>query len=222
MRIHRLLVLGATGAALVAGTAWAVPAPEGTSAQPVSVAGSADPGLPGVPAHDRDRQPALAGDQATVLDVARLAAGGASAMAVDPGPPPGATVIVVAARGQAPNTSTEPGRTQFEVPLYDVVTGEQVGRSTHDFVCDGFFSCEDTDTYYLPGGSIVSNARVSFNADGQRPGVVMTGAFPEERPLEGTGVFAGKTGSVRVNGWGDLSKMPAEMILDEIYVITYR
>ncbi len=49
----------------------------------------------------------------------------------------------------AAHTSQNPARTQFDVPLYDVLTGQKIGRSTHDFICDGFFSCEDIDTYCL-------------------------------------------------------------------------
>ncbi|HLF40421.1 MAG TPA: hypothetical protein VI854_02990, partial [Acidimicrobiia bacterium] len=157
---------------------------------------------------------------ATVLDMAQMMAAGGGT--IDSGPPPGSKVIVVAGRGVGQNTSTEPGRVQFEVPLYDVLTGEKVGRSTHDFICDGFFTCTDTDTYYLPQGSIEVTAPVSFNNDGARPGWVLVGAAPKDQPLKGTGEFAGKTGSVRVNGWAGLEDMSSQMRLDEIYVITYR
>ena len=199
MHIHRLAVVGAAVVIVTAGTAWGLPdsrspAPERASEQPA---------------------------EATVLDVAGMMPA-QEAGTIDPGKPEGAQVIVVAGRGVAPNTSTEPGRTQFEVPLYDVITGERVGRSTHDFICDGFFSCTDTDTYYLPQGSIRTTAKVSFNNDSERPGWVLVGAARRMHALDGTGEFAGKEGSVRVNGWAGVQDMPETMRLDEIYVITYR
>ena len=200
MRIHRLAVLGAATTLLVAGTAWGVPGPD----TPIT-------------SHDK----AVTGDPATVLDMAQTMPA-AEEGTLDPGKPEGAKVIVVAGRGVAPAAHEGPGRTQFEVPLYDVITGEQVGRSTHDFICDGFATCTDTDTYYLPQGSIRTTAKVSFNTDSQHPGWVLVGVAPKEQPLEGTGEFAGKRGSVRVNGWFGAQDMPDTARLDEIYVITYR
>jgi hypothetical protein len=209
MRNQRLYLLSTVIIVLLAGTAWTLP---GSGASTPSAShGSPDAALAFVP------------DQATVLDVARLSAGevpAAGPAALDPGPPPDSKVIVVAGRGRGANTSKDLGRTQFEVPLFDVFTGEQVGRSTHDFICDGFLSCEDIDTYYLPEGTLRNKARVSFNQDGERPGWVLVGATPDVGPLDGTGIFAGKTGSVRVNGWANPSELPNFASLEELYIIT--
>ena len=45
-------------------------------------------------------------------------------------------------------------------------------------------------------------------------------AAPDVAPLEGTGIFAGKEGSVRVAGWANTSELPNYMTLNEIYIIT--
>jgi hypothetical protein len=91
----------------------------------------------------------------------------------------GGSVILVNARGTGRNTSTDPQRTRFEVPLYSLTTGEQVGRSTHNFTCvTGPGYCDDIDTYHLSEGTIVSEARVSFGPDVQVPGTVFTPPIP--------------------------------------------
>ena len=211
MRHTRWYLLSAVAAVLVAGSAWALPG-AGSSisdSSPPAVAASTDLGIP-------------EGQMATILDVARLTAPSpvAAPENIDPGPPPGAEVIVLATRGRGQNTSKEAGRTQFETPLYDLVTGEERGLSKHNFICDGFLSCEDIDTYILPEGTLTRKARVSFNQDGERPGWVLVGAAPDVAPLEGTGIFAGKEGSVRVAGWANTSELPNYMTLNEIYIIT--
>lgn len=209
MRCHRSYLLGtAIAAAVIAGTAWALPSTDPAFAAAASTA--EDFGIP-------------EGQDATILDVARLTAPEPVAAPADVDPldrPPGAKVLVLASRGRGPNVSQEPGRVQFEVPLYDLVTGEQVGNSKHNFICDGFMSCEDIDTYILPEGTLTKKARVSFNVDGERPGWVLVGAAPDVAPLDGTGIFGGKEGSVRVAGWANTSELPDYMSLNEIYVIT--
>jgi hypothetical protein len=123
------------------------------------------------------------------------------------------------------NVTTDPTRTIFTVPLYLLATGEQLGISTHNLSCltlavGGY--CDDIDTYYLPQGTIRSEAKVSVPPDPQRPGFFLTATHPSDRRLEGTGIFAGRTGSVRVTGLADQTKFPSEVTLDEIYVIRYR
>ncbi|MGH9040066.1 MAG: hypothetical protein ACRDZ3_07535 [Acidimicrobiia bacterium] len=200
MRGSRLFVLSIVTAVLVAGTAWAL--------------ASDDP-------HPAPPDELFRGGTATVLDMARLTAGSPVASpGIVTGTPEGAKVFVLRSLDRGENTSREPGRTQFEVPLYDVLTGEVAGTSTHDFICDGFFSCEDIDTYILPEGLIRQQARVSFNQDGERPGWVLVGAAPAVGPLDGTGAFAGKQGSVQVAGWADVSEMPSAVRLNETYIIT--
>jgi hypothetical protein len=144
----------------------------------------------------------------------------------DPHPSPavdGSKVLILNGRGTGKNVSYEPGRTKFEVPLYDVATGEAVGRSTHNFICNGPGYCDDIDHYYIGDSHFTARANVSAQPDSQRQGFFLVGTHPVERPFEeGTGIFVGKTGTVRVSGFADTSKMPAEMSLDEIYVITYK
>ena len=174
--------------------------------------------------------------RSTVLVALILAALAAAPVAVaatfvagDSDPHPSATtdgskVIIVNGRGTGKvDGSSEPGRTKFEVPLYDVATGEEVGRSTHNFICNGPGYCEDIDTYYIGDSSLRTKALVSAQPDTQRgPGHFVVGTHPALAPLDGTGIFAGKTGTVRVSGFADGSKMPQEFTLDEIYVITYK
>jgi hypothetical protein len=207
MRFHRWYLLSTALAVLVAGTAWARPGTGSPTATRDPAA--SDLGIP-------------EGQNATVLDVARIVAPQpvAAPENIDPGPPPGAKVYIWVTHGRGKNTSMDTGRTQFETPLYDAVTNEEVGMSKHNFICDGFLSCEDIDTYILPEGTLTKKARVSFNQDGERPGWVLVGAAPDVGPLEGTGVFAGRTGSVRVGGWANTSELPDAMTLNEFYVVT--
>lgn len=139
----------------------------------------------------------------------------------DPFTPPGATVLIFAARGTGQNISDDPSRTQFEVPLYDVTTGAEIGRSTHDFICNGALTCEDNDTYFLPEGTLRVTSDVGIGPDTQRPGAVIAGAHPVEHQLDGTGDFEGRTGMVRIHGFDDVSTFPFAITLDEIYIVTY-
>src|SRR5688572_22757577 len=165
MRFHRWYLLTTAIAVLVAGTAWALPGTDSPSAAATTHPAAEDLGIPD-------------GRNASVLDVARLVAPQpvAAPENIDPGPPPGSKVYIWVTHGRGENTSTEPGRTQFQTPLYDAATGEEVGLSKHNFICDGFLSCEDIDTYILPEGTLTKKAQVSFNQDGERPGWVLVGA----------------------------------------------
>lgn len=125
-------------------------------------------------------------------------------------------------RGTGRNVSTDPMRTKIEIPLYSVMTGEQVGMSTHNFACTPAGYCDDIDNYYLPEGTITTRAKVSYGPDSQQPGTFLVATHPKEHKLDGTGAFAGRTGSIRVTGLADVSRMPAEVTLDEIYIITYK
>jgi hypothetical protein len=209
MRAHRWYLLSTAVAVLVTGTAWALPAADSPAAGTTRDPAAGHLGIP-------------EGHNATILDVARLVAPQpvAAPENIDSGPPPGAKVYIWVTHGRGQNTSKETGRTQFETPLYDAVSGDEVGMSKHNFVCDGFLSCEDIDTYILPEGTLTKKARVSFNQDGERPGWVLVGAAPDVGPLEGTGAFEGKTGSVRVGGWANTSELPDAMTLNEFYIVT--
>ena len=139
----------------------------------------------------------------------------------DPLPPSDATVIIFAGRGTGRNVSTDPTRTRFEVPLFDVSTGEQIGRSTHNFSCNGALTCEDTDTYHLPQGTVVKTSDVSIAPHTQRPGTVTTATHPVAHQLGGTGEFADRTGMIRLHGFADISQFPRAITLDEIYILSY-
>lgn len=79
---------------------------------------------------------------------------------------------------------------------------------------------EDQDTYDLGDGKIVAQGRVSLPPDPDNPGFVITSGQPDEANIvEATGAYAGRTGKVRVYGYVDTRNVPAEFILDEVYVI---
>jgi hypothetical protein len=136
----------------------------------------------------------------------------------------GGFVLLLVGRGRGPNVSADPSRTMFSVPLYNLSTGEQVGMSHHNFTDIAPFKAQDLDTYELPQGTITRDAVVSFAPDSQDPGWVMDSVHKadEVRTLTGTGIFAGRHLDFRLEGLADLSKLPTEVGLNELYVITVR
>lgn len=212
--IRYVAILGAS--VLCVGASANAQVPSATPASPPQPPPAASPASASAPISQLGASPRL-------LEPNRVTAGTASAASpLIGGDGSGGYVVLLVARGTAPNVSPDPSRTMFSVPLYNLATGEQVGISHHNFtnVAPGF--AEDLDTYELAGGTIFRDAVVSAAPDAQLPGFFLTSVHaPQEiRSLTGTGVFAGHVLGFRLDGFADLGKLPREMTLNEIYVVT--
>lgn len=132
-------------------------------------------------------------------------------------PAPAPQLIAVASRGSAPNDSTEPGRTTFTLPLFDLATGEEIGTLTDDAHCVSptpppCLVQDVTTTFRLPDGEIVNHTTVSLSPDPQHAGALLTGARPEGNTIvSGTGAYAGRTGKIDLSGRIEITNFPASI-----------
>ena len=135
----------------------------------------------------------------------------------------GYTVRVLNSRGISKNNPA-PGRNGgIDIPLFDVMTGKQVGIAHHNFLCMPPAYCNDIDTYKLPEGSLTVMGTPSVMPDPQQPdGWMLVHTPPVTHKLEGTGIFAGKNGWVRTTGTANVKNFPAEVELNEVHIIAYK
>ena len=130
-------------------------------------------------------------------------------------------------RGKAPNTSTDPMRQVYEFELYSLATGEQVGTAIDDISCVASTPppCQVVDaktTFKLPDGEFTNHALVSVVFDPQRPGWVLVASLPSSKGIiAGTGAYAGSTGKVILTGVNDASGFPAQLGVDDRWVIQF-
>jgi hypothetical protein len=75
----------------------------------------------------------------------------------------------------------------------------------------------------LPEGTLTVTGNVSVMPDPQGPdGWVMVHTPQNVHQLEGTGIFANRSGWVRTTGRAKVDKYPAEVELDEVHIIAYK
>jgi hypothetical protein len=157
-----------------------------------------------------------------VLVVATFALGGGQQTGAAAPP---AESIAVNTRGTAHNESTDPSRVRFTFSMYSLATGEQLGTAIDDASCvgSGGAPCtvvDDIVTFHMQGGDIVSHALLSVVPDPQRPGFIMVGSRPSANTIvKATGVYAGRTGTVRLSGTNDVRQFPMVMVQDDFWVI---
>jgi hypothetical protein len=148
---------------------------------------------------------------------ALLAAGAVVSGVAAQEPAPAPQLIAVASRGSAPNVSTEPGRTTFTLPLFELATGEEIGTLTDDARCVSATPppClvqDVTTTFRLPDGEIVNQMTVTLSPDPQEVGALLTGARPAGDTItSGTGAYAGRTGKADLSGRIDIKNFPASV-----------
>lgn len=119
----------------------------------------------------------------------------------------------------------------FQADIVDISTGQVIGTG---FDClanvvpnsSGGVSLTDYTIFQFPEGTIAAKANVSVEATTLNyPGVThVTGSFPtegENNILWGSGAYKGATGSVRLSGGVDMSKLgtEGEIQFDCIFVV---
>ena len=125
--------------------------------------------------------------------------------------------------GRVPVKSPEPNRLVAEGDLTSLATGEKVGIFTWDLTCAqvvgfpvGVF--EVTNTFRLPGGTLVSRGMGSLGPDPTGPGFNHVGIHPS-RIIEATGVYAGRTGKAHMSGRHGGQALPAFVDFDDFWLI---
>jgi hypothetical protein len=130
-------------------------------------------------------------------------------------------------RGKAPNTSSDSMRQVYEFDLYSLATGEKIGTAVDDIFCSTSTPppCQVFDaktTFKLPDGEFTNHAQVSVVFDPQRPGWVLVASLPSSRGIiSGTGAYEGRTGTVILTGVNDATSYPAELGVDDRWVIQF-
>ena len=132
--------------------------------------------------------------------------------------------LAVNSRGTAQNESTDPNRKVFTFELYSLADGSRVGTAVDDIACSSTKPppCAVVDaktTFHLPEGDLVNHADVSVAPDLQNPGWVIISAAGERSIVGGSGIYRGRSGSVRVHGTNDLRQFPGQMTQDDFWVI---
>lgn len=112
-------------------------------------------------------------------------------------------------------------RTILNFPMISLSTGEVIGTIIDDVgaIVPGVLFDVIT-TYTFADGELVNHMTVSSAPDAQRPGWIIVGNRPDTNTIvKATGVFAGRTGKVRLSGTNDLRKFPEELYQDDFWVI---
>jgi len=128
-------------------------------------------------------------------------------------------------RGKAQREPTEADHFQYSNPIYSLATGAQVGTASHHvFFTEKPMILDHTMTFHFPDGDLVAHQPESIGQDtAYSPGAMfLIGIHPEGKtidPARSTGAYAGRTGKLRMAGWHDTSKFPAEAIFDDFYWI---
>ena len=144
----------------------------------------------------------------------------AAAPAEEPG-----DVLALNSRGLSKNISTTPNRTVFEFELHDLATGERIGTVHDDVFCSTSTPppCAVFDaftTFNLPGGDITNHAQVSVTPDPQRPGFFLVAAHPDaDSIVAATGIYAGRTGQIRLHGHDDGRGYPNTLGADDLWSV---
>ncbi len=149
------------------------------------------------------------------------------APAGDPPPFRHGDFMALNSRGKSPNVSSDSMRTVYNFDLYSLATGERIGTATDDVFCSTATPppCQVFDaktTFRLPDGEFVNHAQVSVVPDPQRPGWFLVASLPSSKGIiSGTGAYAGRTGTVKLTGVNDGRNYPAELGVDDRWVIEF-
>jgi hypothetical protein len=127
--------------------------------------------------------------------------------------------------GRFADESTDPRRFVFNGQLRSLATGEVVGTVTHDATCFGAAAVpcpvlQVTNTFKLPGGTIVNRALESVALDPQHAGFALISIRPAGKSIvAGTGVYADRTGRAKMSGWHDGRELPEYVTFDDFWLI---
>jgi hypothetical protein len=127
--------------------------------------------------------------------------------------------------GRLADESSDPRHYVFNGQLRSLASGEVVGTVTHDATCFGAAAApcpllQVTNTFNLPGGTIVNRALESVALDPQHAGFALIGIRPAGKSIvAGTGVYAGRTGRAKLSGWHDGRDLPEYVTFDDFWLI---
>ncbi len=131
-------------------------------------------------------------------------------------------VLFLNVRGTANREAgTPPERFAYVLDVYDA-TNRKIGTVTHDAAFTSATTAEIISTFKLPGGVLVNRAIEAFAPDTSRQNQFLTGIHPEGETLLGdksTGIYAGRTGRLRMSGWHETSKFPDTLGTNDFYAI---
>lgn len=142
-------------------------------------------------------------------------------------PPAGAAVgaaadtLTLNFRGTTQREKTpDPQRVQYTTDLYSLATGEKVGTGTYNAMFTSPLTADHIMTFHLPDGDLVSHDIMAVGPDATRPGFFLIGVHPDGNTIvNGTGVYAGRTGKLRMSGWHDGTKFPGQVTFNDFYAI---
>jgi hypothetical protein len=126
----------------------------------------------------------------------------------------------VNSRGKAKPEMKE-DRTILTFPMIELATGDVIGTIIDDIKAPipGILF-DVTTSFIFEDGKLVNHMLVSSAPDVQRPGWIIVGNRPTNNSItEASGVFAGRTGKIRLSGTNDLTKFPNEVYQDDFWVI---
>lgn len=112
-------------------------------------------------------------------------------------------------------------RTILTFPMIELATGKVVGTIIDDIKAPipGILF-DVTTSFKFADGELVNHMLVSSAPDVQRPGWIIVGNRPTSNSIiSATGVFAGRSGKIRLSGINDLTKFPNEVYQDDFWVI---
>lgn len=126
--------------------------------------------------------------------------------------------------GRAPIKTPAPSRIAVDLDVRSLATGESVGTMTWDLTCLGAvpFPCGHYDleaTFRLPGGTLVNRSKANAVTDPGHPDSLLIGIHPDGKTIEGTGVFAGRTGKVHQSGFHICRECPNFVTFDDFWLI---
>jgi hypothetical protein len=130
--------------------------------------------------------------------------------------------IAVHFRGTAERESSAANRFVYTTDLYSVATGERIGSATNNFSPQGPFVNDFVITFHLPDGDIVAHDLFSIPPDPQHPGFFIAAAHSKGNDVlsdRGTGLYAGRPGSIGMWGYHDGTKFPEQVTFNDFYVI---
>ncbi len=146
------------------------------------------------------------------------------ARATSPGDPP--EVIALRFTGRYATQTVDPSRDFWTGNVVSLTTGEVAGTLRHEITCHDrtSFPClvfQATDTFTLPGGTIVSRGTESVAPyAAKEPGFFHVGIQPEgDSIISATGVFAGRTGRATLKAVHDGREYPAHVSFDDVWLI---
>jgi hypothetical protein len=128
-------------------------------------------------------------------------------------------------RGHAQREPTAADHFQYSNPIYALATGEKVGTATHHiFFTEKPLVADHTMTFHFSDGDLVTHQLESIGQDPQYPpgAQFLIGLHPQGKTIDpgrSTGAYKGRTGKLRMAGWHETSKFPAEATFDDFYWI---